>query len=331
MCGRTACVLEGPVLSRACEYRDASQKRRQVAWQSEKTAGMTYRPSFNVSPGGVVACLVSGAHFKTAPERVLQAMIWKMIPSWHKGDIGALKLSTHNCRLETATTTKVFSPALKNGNRCVVVCSGYYEWKTTVLQGKKQASKQPYFIYAPQPEYVKINEPSSWAKDEWSEENGWQGAKLLKLAGIFNTSTDEDGTIVHSCSVLTMEANHVLSWMHSRVPAFLETEENVNAWLDFENVSLNEALAQLHSPSKKSLQWHPVGRAVGNSRCNEADCIKPINLKKSNHVREKSGPTGLMASWLKKEPTGSDKKQSTLRTRNFDEKSERNTKRIKTE
>lgn len=34
--------------------------------------------------------------------------------------------------------------------RCVVLCDGFYEWQTT----KGTKNKQPYFIYAPQPEEV---------------------------------------------------------------------------------------------------------------------------------------------------------------------------------
>lgn len=36
--------------------------------------------------------------------------------------------------------------------RCVVLCDGFYEWQST----KGEKDKQPYFIYAPQPEGVRI-------------------------------------------------------------------------------------------------------------------------------------------------------------------------------
>lgn len=69
-----------------------------------------------------------------------------------------------------------------------MLCEGYYEWKA----GKtKKDSKQPYYIYATQEKGVRADDPSTW-KDEWSEETGWKGFKLLKMAGIFNTFKTEE-------------------------------------------------------------------------------------------------------------------------------------------
>ena len=64
-----------------------------------------------------------------------------------QGDFKSHGLSTNNCRLENIKGSKLYSPPLSHGKRCVVLCEGFYEWQTT----KKDASvKQPYFIYAPQ-------------------------------------------------------------------------------------------------------------------------------------------------------------------------------------
>lgn len=63
-----------------------------------------------------------------------------------------------------------------------MVCEGYYEWKAAKT---KKDAKQPYYIYATQEKGVKADDLTTW-KDEWSEEGGWKGFKLLKMAGIFN-------------------------------------------------------------------------------------------------------------------------------------------------
>lgn len=49
-------------------------------------------------------------------------------------------------------TSKLYSEQLTKGRRCVVICEGFYEWKTTEGPGKKK----PYFIYAPQDKNVCI-------------------------------------------------------------------------------------------------------------------------------------------------------------------------------
>ena len=40
----------------------------------------------------------------------------------------------------------MYATPLREGKRCIAVCEGYYEWKST----KNAKNKQPYFIYAEQ-------------------------------------------------------------------------------------------------------------------------------------------------------------------------------------
>jgi putative SOS response-associated peptidase YedK len=68
----------------------------------------------------------------------------------YQGDYKSHGLSTNNCRLEGLLSSKLYSRPFNKGQRCVVVCDGFYEWQTT--KGKK--NKQPYFVYMPQDEGV---------------------------------------------------------------------------------------------------------------------------------------------------------------------------------
>lgn len=97
-----------------------------------------------------------------------------------QGDYRKHKMSTHNARLEDLQNSKMYLPPLRQGKRCIAVVEGFYEWK------RDGSTKQPYFIYAKQENDIKVEDKSSWS-DDWSEETGWKGLKLLKLAGIFNT------------------------------------------------------------------------------------------------------------------------------------------------
>lgn len=97
-------------------------------------------------------------------------------------------MTSHNARIEGVRDSKLYSPSLKRGQRCVVVCEGFYEWQTT---GEKQATKQPYYIYAPQEEGIKVDEPETF-KNEWSEQDGWKGERLLKFAGLYSNYKTEE-------------------------------------------------------------------------------------------------------------------------------------------
>lgn len=74
-----------------------------------------------------------------------------------QGDYRTHNLSTNNCRLENINASKLYSPILKSGGRCVIVVEGFYEWQTT---NKLSKIKQPYYIYTPQQD--KINVPTHY-------------------------------------------------------------------------------------------------------------------------------------------------------------------------
>lgn len=152
-------------------------------------------------------------------------------------------MSTHNARLENLKSSTLYGPPLRRGQRCIVVCEGYYEWKGDKTKGPKQ----PYYIYAAQEKGVRVDDPTTWT-DAWSEESGWMGAKVLKMAGIFNKfktpevsgarcafivrliSTENckltfQGKTIYSCTIITTDSNDALSWMHNRMPVLLSTED----------------------------------------------------------------------------------------------------------
>lgn len=72
-----------------------------------------------------------------------------------QGDYKTHNLSTNNCRIENIRSSKLYSPVLNNGGRCVIVAEGFYEWQTT---NKSSKVKQPYYIYAPQDDNVKVKQ-----------------------------------------------------------------------------------------------------------------------------------------------------------------------------
>ncbi|XP_015429793.1 PREDICTED: embryonic stem cell-specific 5-hydroxymethylcytosine-binding protein [Dufourea novaeangliae] len=300
MCGRMCCSLNPDTLGRACDYKDGNGKLRTTSWTN---SDVKYFPSCNIGPKDVVPCLVAGSHFAKNNERVLCSMMWSMIPPWHEGDYRKHTMSTHNARLENLKTSTMYAPPLRKGYRCIVVCEGYYEWKA----GKtKKEAKQPYYIYATQEKGVRMDDPITW-KDEWSEESGWKGIKVLKMAGIFNRFKTGEGKTIYSCTIVTTDSKNSLSSLHNRVPVFLKTEEDTHVWLN-EDLSLAQAVDRLSKAtvSEGDLSWHTVSTLVNNVTHKSEDCRKETKAVEE----KKSNPNSFMASWLNKGTAASAKRKS---------------------
>lgn len=60
------------------------------------------------------------------------------------------------------------------------------------------------------------------------------------------------------------------------MPAILDGEEAVSKWLDFGEVSTEEALKLIHPT--ENITFHPVSPVVNNSRNNTPECLVPVDL-----------------------------------------------------
>ena len=116
------------------------------------------------------------------------------------------------------------------------------------------------------------------------------------MAGLFDVwKSPEDESVVYSYSVITMDSCPAFSWIHERMPAILETEDDVNSWLDYTRITAEEALSKLKAST--ILTSHPVSTDVNNSRNQGKYLTKVIDLKKPKPL---SGSGKFMANWLSK-------------------------------
>lgn len=308
MCGRTACTLAPDELCRACSVRtvgaDGQKQYQPLAWRDHPN-NQSYSPSTNMAPSRFTPVIISEHQQRGVkrsqegeeqpPQRIIQPMKWGLIPPFHKGPSAeGHGYSTTNSRLEDVETKATYKPCLAKGQRCVVLCDGFYEWQST----KGTKNKQPYFIYASQPKEIKIWDRDSWDKpDVWSEEEGWKGPQLLKMAGLFSYWKSSEGEEVMSYSVLTTEASKKFSVLHTRVPVILETDEEVEMWLDSARVNYKEALQMLRLKDEAELEWHPVSTEVNNSRNQQPDLQQPVSLDKKP---PNTAGSRFMSAWLSK-------------------------------
>uniref|UniRef100_A0A1B6D327 Abasic site processing protein HMCES n=5 Tax=Clastoptera arizonana TaxID=38151 RepID=A0A1B6D327_9HEMI len=298
MCGRISCHMCKEDCIKATRYYDeAKQNYESPEWYESPNCPMKFNPSPNIAPTDISPVLISGDHYNKETKRVLQPMMFGMIPHWHKGDYKTHKLSTNNCRIEGINSSKLFNIPLKLGQRCVVVCDGYYEW-----QAKNSGqSKQPYFVYTSQ---KNIQEKDPNCPEKLDEDSTEHGPTVLMMAGLYDKWTNIKGEEFFSYSVITMESNNTLSWLHHRMPAILQSEEDISKWLDFKHVGSDDALQHLRPV--ECVTWHPVSTLVNNSKNKDTKCNKPIDLKKP------SASSTFMDSWLRKS-------DQTKRSSDFDE------------
>lgn len=192
-------ALSKPCLLHASQYQDASGQYRCPRWVDVNSQGQ-YQPAYNICPRTYNPVMLSSS---LAPkgvrergsmkaehdgsERLMTAMRWGLVPSWHTGDPQNFLFNTVNCRIEECMGRRSFKGAIQAERRCVVLVEGFFEW---LKEGKN--TRQPYLVYFQQPKGV------SMAVREWDgvedvhqlmDHGRWKGPRPLTMAGLFDVST----------------------------------------------------------------------------------------------------------------------------------------------
>jgi putative SOS response-associated peptidase YedK len=170
----------------------------------------------------------------TDGKRSLSLMRWGLLPSWTKDPKTAPLLN--NVRAETVAEKPSFRSAFKN-RRCLIPASGFFEGKT---EGKQ---KQPYYFRRP---------------DD----------RPIAFAGLWETWND-----IESCTIITTEANGLMSPIHDRMPVVLG-KNDYGEWLDPKTTDSTSLLTPCPADE---LICYPVDPVVNNTRNEGPQCIVPLN------------------------------------------------------
>jgi putative SOS response-associated peptidase YedK len=133
------------------------------------------------------------------------------------------------------TEKNSFKNLIAKGKRCIVLFSGFYEWKTD------NKIKQPHYVYLANheensvdkaakdenPSSTDVKEEINAAEEEFSEDN----TSVMKIAGLYDDWKDSQGRIKRTYTTLTCTSCSGFQWLHSRQPVFL-TEKLADQWLD---------------------------------------------------------------------------------------------------
>lgn len=206
------------------------------SWTGIEQELADYVPRYNITPTQQLDALVGDGSSKH-----LTKFRWGLIPAWADDlNIGNRMI---NARRETLREKRSFSNSLAK-RRCLVIADGYYEWKA--IQGR---TKQAYWITP-------------------------QSPSVMLLAGLWDINHRATGEPIHSCTLITTQANPTMSTIHDRMPMPLDSQ-SADYWLN-PACSAEEAYAVLRPVDDRFFNYQPVSARVNNPRNDDLDCIKPV-------------------------------------------------------
>jgi putative SOS response-associated peptidase YedK len=193
--------------------------------------------NYNVSPGNSMPIIIRG---EQAHE--LAIMVWGLLPSWSKSEHTALKLI--NARKE-GLFEKPMWKRLVSKRRCIVPARGFYEWKKT------DRGKQPYYITPAQ-------------------------GTVFSFAGLWDEWADPKGNKIRSYTIITTTPNNLMSEIHNRMPAILDSQQ-ADIWLSPLELDQDQIDDVLKPAPDSSMQLFKVSSEVNNARNNSEELIYPLS------------------------------------------------------
>jgi putative SOS response-associated peptidase YedK len=196
--------------------------------------------SYNVAPTQNVPVV----RLDKQGQRAGACLHWGLIPFWAKGV--APKFSTINATVEKLNEAASWRNPWNRGQRCILPALGFYEWRV-LADGK---SKQPY--------YITMNDQ-----------------EIFGFAGLWDSSTRDDGVKIESCTIITMPANSLMTEIHNakhRMPAILAKQDR-DAWL---MGTPDEAFLTLKQYADTHMVATPVSKRVNTPKNNDAELIAAV-------------------------------------------------------
>lgn len=189
---------------------------------------------FNVAPTQNVLAVREGVERREAT-----FLRWGLVPHWAKDPAVGNKLI--NARPETVTEKPSFREAFSR-RRCLVPLDGFYEW------ARRGDRKRPFYFH------MRDGEP-------------------FAVAGLWE-SWEGGGGPLETVTLLTTEANGLLTPYHDRMPVILRPED-YDLWLDG-GVRSADMLRPLLRPYPEAMMGaYAVGPLVNSPSNDGPRCVEP--------------------------------------------------------
>lgn len=191
---------------------------------------------YNIAPSQEVIAVVKGKAGNKAG-----LLKWGLVPSW--ADDPKIGYRMINARSETVDQKPSFAKLLKR-RRCLIPADGFYEWKK-----EEDGGKQPFRFQ------LKTKAPFAFAGlwDRW----------------------ERDGEMIHSCTIITTEANEVVRDIHDRMPVILTAEAEAQ-WLTRELDDAKTLTDLLRPLDPELMEAYPVSQLVNSPKNDVKEIVNSL-------------------------------------------------------
>src|SRR5918994_4339779 len=198
-----------------------------------ESAEIDGEPRFNVAPTDPVLAVRRSDEGAREPGNLR----WGLVPPF--ADPDSFDRLLINARAETVDEAPAFRDAFQR-SRCLILADGFYEWRAT------PTGKRPQWITLPQ-----------------------RGP--FAFAGLWARSRRQDGSDLHSCTIVTTEPSAEVAPIHDRMPVILGRQDE-STWLD--PATSAEELLELLRP-REGMDVTEVSDAVSDVRQDGPHLLEP--------------------------------------------------------
>jgi putative SOS response-associated peptidase YedK len=199
---------------------------------------------YNVAPSLDIPVLVNLSGVKK-----LMLMKWGLMPPWAKD---AKYQPIINLRTETVLNKPGFKRILES-SRCIVPVDGFNEWKA---EGK---TKLPYRFVMKTGETPHSGRPTDVCR-------------IFSLGGLYQAVQLPTGKTVYTVSLITTEANSLVSRVHDRMPVIIP-KSHEEAWLNPKSKLPDYAICLSPYPSEE-MNSYPVSTKINSGKIDSPDLIQ---------------------------------------------------------
>jgi putative SOS response-associated peptidase YedK len=193
-----------------------------------------YKPRYNAAPSQLLPVITSSGR------QGLSWFYWGRPPQFARNKNLGEKII--NLPVETLQEKPVLKKALIQ-HRCIIPADGLYGWKKV---GKKTSIPHRFTV---------------------------TDQEVFSFAGLWEEFEDEDGTILHTFTVITTLANELLSTTTERMPVIFD-KAHEDAWLSG-NSTEAELLSMLMSYPASKMSVYTVSAGISNPKNDYPSIILP--------------------------------------------------------